>query len=58
MELLTIKDLMKLLHVGKRKVMQILFMEGCPMLPREKKTSPYLVPKDSFIKWYTKRCMK
>ncbi|MCR5420474.1 MAG: helix-turn-helix domain-containing protein [Lachnospiraceae bacterium] len=49
-ELLTIKDVMELLHIGKYTATRILHKKGCPMLPR-KKGEKYLVLKDEFIEW-------
>ena len=50
-KLLTVAELMDLLGVGKPKVMEILHYPGCPVMPRLKKHSPWLVQYGPFMKW-------
>ena len=49
-ELLTIKDVMELLHISRKMATRLLNRKGCPILPR-KKGQHYYVLKDEFIEW-------
>ena len=49
MELLTIKDIMKLLGVGRATAER--YARECELALPRVKNSPYRVPKDAFIAW-------
>ena len=49
MELLTIKDIMKLLGVGRATAER--YARECGLALPRVKNSPYRVPKDAFLAW-------
>lgn len=57
-QLLGVAELMDLLCLGRRKVMEILHYPDCPVVPRLKKRSPWLVPYGAFMKWFYKVVQK
>lgn len=57
-QLLGVSDLMDLLCLGRRKVLEILNAPDCPVLPRLKKNSPRLVPYAKFMRWFNQVYMR
>lgn len=53
-DLIGIEDVMKMLGIGRVTATRLLNTDGCPTLPR-KKGSPYLVEKEAFVRWLTRR---
>ena len=53
--LLGVTDLMMITGLGKRSVMEMLVTPGCPVWPRPKKNSPWLVPYGEWKKWFNAR---
>lgn len=51
LELIGLKDVMEMLHVGEKVATHILNMPGCPTLPR-RKGQKYRVRKEAFINWF------
>lgn len=50
-EVIGVKDVMEMLHIGEKRATRILNAPGCPVLPR-KKGEQFMVPRKAFIKWW------
>lgn len=50
MEIMTVKDVMALLGIGRDKALQILQNKSCPTLPRQK-GQEYLILKEEFLEY-------
>lgn len=57
MELIGVKEIMRMTGRGRDTVMKWLRDDNCPTFPREKH-QPYLIDRNAFISWYTKECNK
>ena len=53
-ELIGIKELIKLYGFGKKEAYKLVTVKGCPVLPREP-GAPYRLIKDEFESWLRSR---
>jgi len=57
MDIIGVKEIMRMTGRGRDTVMRWLRDESCPTFPRDKHCA-YWIDRNDFITWYTCKCMK
>ena len=57
MDLIGVKEIMRMTGKGRDTVIRWLRDETCPTFPREKNCT-YQIDRNAFISWYTHKCLK